>query len=205
MYKQLQGLHQEFYGWHGRLHLVQALALPLPPNVGSRLRVALLRMIGFSIGKRTVMWGMPTLMGGGNIYQRLYIGQECWFNIGCILELGANIRIGDCVALGPQVAILTTSHHIGDGRRRAGQTFVKPVHINDGAWLGARCTILPGVTIGTGAVVAAGATVIKDVPANTLVGGVPAVPIRQIAGEAERATILPAIMGTITKAQGVPV
>jgi len=196
-------MHQEFYGWHGRLHFVQALTLPLPPNVGSRLRVALLRMIGFSIGKRTVMWGMPTLMGAGNIYQRLYIGQECWFNIGCIFELGANIHIDDCVAVGPQVLILTTSHHIGDGYRRAGQTFVKPVHIEEGTWVGARCTILPGVTIGAGAVVAAGATVTKNVPANTLVGGVPAVPIRQLEGEAERATILPAIIGTIANSRGV--
>ncbi|NTU65300.1 MAG: hypothetical protein HGB05_18340 [Chloroflexi bacterium] len=64
--------------------------------------------------------------------------------------------------------------------QRAGATFSAPVTIQDGTWLGARCIVLPGVTVGRGSVVGAGSVVTKDVPPNTLVGGVPAKVIRSI-------------------------
>lgn len=197
MDKQMNILRSEFTGWQGRLHLVQAFSLALPSNVGSRVRVALLRMIGFSIGQRTVMWGMPTILGSGNIYQHLTIGQACWFNIGCIFELGAAVHIADRAVFGPQVMLLTTTHHLGDGDRRAGLPYAEPVQIGEGAWLCARSTILPGITIGAGAVVAAGAVVTKDVPPNTIVGGVPARTLRQLTASDERGSFLPAFNGTL--------
>jgi maltose O-acetyltransferase len=60
---------------------------------------------------------------------------------------------------------------------------VRPVTIGNGAWLGARCTILPGVNVGEGAIVAAGAVVTHDVPANTMVAGVPARAIRDLSAD----------------------
>ncbi len=170
---------------HWRLSLVQLLLAPLPLYVGSRLRVMCLRFIGFNIGSQTVMWGMPTITGDNNLYSQLTIGQGCWFNMGCVLELGARITIGDRVVCGHQVMILTTTHTVGDIYRRCGPEYAVPVTIDDGAWLGARCTILPGVTIGTGAVVAAGAVVNKDVPDHTLVAGVPARVVKELDNQAD--------------------
>jgi len=69
-------------------------------------------------------------------------------------------------------------------REAQGTSFALPIHIEADCWIGARATILPGVTIGRGATVAAGAVVIKDVEAETLVGGVPARFIRSLKSEA---------------------
>lgn len=163
-----------------RLQLINLLLAPLPLFVGSRVRAAGLRQAGFRIGRGTLMWGMPVLTGGAGLEQRLSVGQECWFNAGCRLDLSDVITIGDRVAFGHEVLIMTSSHELGDPSRRAGPLYTRPVTIGAGAWLGARCTILPGVTIGEGAVIAAGAVVNRDVPANTLVGGVPARVLKEL-------------------------
>jgi maltose O-acetyltransferase len=70
--------------------------------------------------------------------------------------------------------ILTTSHKLGPSSHRAGPHDLLPVKIGDGAWIGARATILPGVTVGEGAVISAGSVVNKNVPANSIVAGAPA-------------------------------
>ena len=67
--------------------------------------------------------------------------------------------------------MLTTGYTAGDGAQRAGTPFVAPVVIEDGVWVGARCVIMPGVTIGAGSVIGAMAVVEKDVPPNTLIMG----------------------------------
>ena len=128
---------EETEGFHGRLVLARICAAPLPPHVGSRVRCALLRMAGFNIGHGTLMWGMPTLTGNGNLYERLSIGEFCWLNVGVFLNLGAAVTIGDRVAMGHQVLILTDTHEIGPSDRRAAQVYAKPVTIGQGAWLGA--------------------------------------------------------------------
>jgi maltose O-acetyltransferase len=173
-------IREESEGLHGRLLLAQLLLAPLPLHVGSRLRAAVLRLAGFKIGPGTVFWGTPTLTGGGNLYQRLVIGRECWINAGCFFDLGEQITIGDYVAFGQQVMLLTNAHEIAGPTRRAGRLLPRPIVIEDGAWVSTRATVLPGVTIGTAAVVAAGAVVTRDVPPNTLVGGIPARPIREL-------------------------
>ncbi len=180
MAKLWQLWREETDGLHLRLLLARALLAPLPPHVGSRVRPALLRAAGFRIGRGTVMWGTPAITGSGDIYRRLTVGRECWFNVGVLLNLGAEVTIGDRVAVGHQVMILTDTHPIGPPERRAGPVFARPVHIGDGAWLGTRALVLPGVEIGAGAVVAAGAVVTKDVPPNVLVGGVPARVLREL-------------------------
>ena len=76
-------------------------------------------------------------------------------------------------------ATLCTLNHLPDPAQRAGM-IAKPIHIGKKVWLGANVTILQGVTIGDNAIVAAGAVVTKDVPANAIVGGVPAKVIKMI-------------------------
>jgi acetyltransferase-like isoleucine patch superfamily enzyme len=174
-------LREEFAGLHGRLLLARFLLAPLPHYVGSRLRVRLLRQLGFrGISSSVVMWALPTITGTGNIYERLKVGQICRFNVGCFLNLGAEITIGNYVGFGQQVMILTESHAIGSPEYRSGELRPKPVKIGNGCWVGARAMILPGITIGDGAVVAAGAIVTKDVPPHTVVAGIPAKVIREL-------------------------
>ena len=172
---------EELAGMHARYLLARLLLSPLPHYVGSRLRVRLLRLLGFrGISPSVVMWSLPTITGTGNIYERLKVGKICRFNVECFLNLGAEIKIGDYVGFGQQVMILTDTHNIGTPEYRSGQLRAQPVQIGNGCWIGARATILPGVTIGDGAIVAAGAVVSKDVPPHTIVGGVPAKVIRHL-------------------------
>ncbi len=178
-----QILHEELEGIHPRLQLARMALALLPPFVGSRLRVRVLRLAGLQIGHGTVMWGLPTILGSGDLATRLRIGQECWFNVGCLLDVNADLVIGNRVAFGQEVMILTNGHQIAGSGRRAGALNARPVTIEEGAWLSTRCTILPGVTVGAGAVVAAGAVVTTAVPPNVLVGGVPAQIIRELAAE----------------------
>lgn len=175
---------EETAGLHLRLLLACTFLRLFPPHVGSRVRPALLRLIGFRIGRGTLMWGAPVFTGDGDLYGRLEIGRECWFNVGVFINLGAPVVIGDRVSLGHEVMILTDTHSIAQPERRAGPLYARPVRIGDGAWVGARALILPGVEIGSGAVVAAGAVVTRNVPSSVLVGGVPARVIRELVAEA---------------------
>ena len=173
-------LREELAGWHGRLLVARCALAPLPVHVGSRVRPAVLRAAGFRIGRGTVMWGTPMFTGAGNIYPRLRVGESCWLNIGILFNLGAEIAIGDGVSIGHQVVVLTETHDMGGAARRAGSLKALPVRIGDGAWIGARALILPGVEVGAGAVVAAGAVVTKDIPPNVMAAGVPAKVAREL-------------------------
>lgn len=174
-------LREEFGGINVRLLVARILLWPLPHHIGSRVRVRVLRALGFrGLDRAVVMWDLPTITGYGDVHDRLHVGPVCRFNVGTFLNLGAEIMIGSRVGFGQQVMILTETHSIGGPEYRSGARRYEPVTIGDGCWIGARATILPGVTIGPGAVVAAGAVVADDVPPNTIVGGVPAKPIAQL-------------------------
>lgn len=173
-------LQEEFGQVHGRLLLARLILSPFPDYTGNRLRTRLLRAIGFNIGRGTVIWSVPTITGQGDIYQRLSIGADCWINIRLMLNLGAPITIGDRAAIGHEVMILTESHEVGTPDRRAGAVIAQPVTIGTGVWIGARTTILPGVTIGDGVIIASGSVITKDVPSNVVVGGVPAKVLREL-------------------------
>lgn len=106
------------------------------------------------------------------------IGKNVFINFDCVfLDLGG-ITIEDNVLIAPRVSLLSEGHPVNPSER---QSLVPgKIHIKKNAWIGAGATILPGVTIGENAVVAAGAVVSKDVPANTIAGGVPAKIIKSI-------------------------
>lgn len=90
--------------------------------------------------------------------------------------------IGDNVLIGPDVCICTGTHDAHPQIRREfhGASFALPITIESDCWIGARATILPGVRIGRGATIAAGAVVTKDVEAGYIAGGVPAKVIKKI-------------------------
>ena len=106
------------------------------------------------------------------------IGKNVFINFNCtLLDLGG-ITIEDNVLIGPNVSILSEGHPISPEDRHS--LIPKAIHIKRNVWIGAGATILQGVTIGENAIIAAGAVVSKDVPDNTVVGGIPAKVIKTI-------------------------
>jgi maltose O-acetyltransferase len=182
--KVVRVFREELSGLHLRLLFARLLLWPFPIHTANRLRVFLLRAVGFEIGPKTIIVGTPIFTGGSDLYGKLKIGAACWFNVECFFDLGESITIGDRVAVGHQVIILTSSHEVGPEERRAATWYAKPVTIGDGVWLGARCTIMPGVRVGDGAIVAAGALVNRDVSPHTLVAGVPARSVKTLTSAA---------------------
>ncbi len=110
--------------------------------------------------------------------QNITVGKNVFINSGCCFQDQGGIEIGDNVLIGQQVVIATLDHDLIPAKRA--NMLPSPVKIGNGVWVGAHATILSGVTVGDGAVIAAGAVVTKDVPANAVVGGVPAKIIKQI-------------------------
>ncbi|MGH2644207.1 MAG: DapH/DapD/GlmU-related protein [Chitinophagaceae bacterium] len=106
------------------------------------------------------------------------IGKNVFINFDCVfLDLGG-ITIEENVLIAPKVSLLTEGHPIEPENRHS--LTVGKIHIKKNAWIGAGATILQGVTIGENAVVAAGAVVSKNVPDNTIAGGIPAKFIKNI-------------------------
>ncbi|MFI7103196.1 sugar O-acetyltransferase [Streptomyces sp. NPDC050161] len=100
-------------------------------------------------------------------------GEHVFVNQGCTFmdNMGqGRIRLGDGVLIGPKTNLIATDHPLG-ATQRSEYVTMAPITIEANAWLGAAVTVLPGVTIGRGAVVGAGTVVTKDVPPNTLVTG----------------------------------
>ena len=109
------------------------------------------------------------------------IGDWVYIGPGARFSGSGGLTIGRNVAIGPDVTILTSNHkHDDPDWIPFGPDVVKkPVRIEDHVWIGARVVILPGVTVGEGAVVAAGSVVTKDVPACAIVAGNPAAMVKQ--------------------------
>lgn len=130
------------------------------------------RLSGTRIGKGSSIHMWTNFFEPGNIE----IGEDSIIGENALLDGRAKLTIGNHVALASEVMIYNSEHDIHDSNFRV---ITEPVMIEDYVFIGPRAIILPGVTIGKGAVVAAGAVVVKDVPAMTLVGGVPAKVIKE--------------------------
>lgn len=133
-----------------------------------QIRERLSEIFGYPLEESTTVFA-PFYTNFGRFTR---IGKNVFINHACsFLDMGG-ITLEDQVLLGPKVNLITENHPVDPTDRRA--LICKPIVIKRNAWIGAAATILPGVTIGENAVVAAGAVVSKDVAANTVVGGVPA-------------------------------
>lgn len=113
---------------------------------------------------------------------RTTIGRRSFVNRGTKFFTGASpVVIGERVQVAMGVTFLTDTHAIGGPEQRCDwRVTTAPVNIGDGCWIGANVTVLPGVTIGTGCVVAAGAVVHRNCSPNGLYAGVPARRIRDL-------------------------
>ncbi|MEV5646910.1 DapH/DapD/GlmU-related protein [Nocardia sp. NPDC052254] len=107
------------------------------------------------------------------------IGRNVFVNQGCRFNDIGGIAIGDDVMMGPGVSLISAGHPVEPAQRRKAITSA-PIRIERNVWIGASAMIMQGVCVGENAVVAAGAVVTRDVPADTLVTGVPAAVLRQI-------------------------
>ncbi len=113
-------VRSELYGFSPRLHLGLALVAGLPDLTGVRLRAGVLRWSGVPIGPETVVGGRIRIVGGPAPGSRVTIGARGWINSGCYLDTSDVITIGDDVAIGQQVMVLTQSHVLAEHDRRAG-------------------------------------------------------------------------------------
>lgn len=110
--------------------------------------------------------------------KNIHVGENVFINSGCKMQDQGGIYIGNDVLIGHNACLLTLNH-AKEPEKRA-DMHPGPIHIEDKVWLGSNVTVLPGVTIGEGAIVAAGAVVTKDVEPNSIVGGIPAKFIKNV-------------------------
>ncbi|WP_210480597.1 DapH/DapD/GlmU-related protein [Naasia sp. SYSU D00948] len=165
--------------WKGLVQDLWANGVVASPLVPYPAKFLLLRLLpGFHLERANIHHGVRWWGSG-----RVVLGARAFINRYCTINHSAEVRIGRNATLGPEVLLITASHDVGDAAKRSGRDYSAPIRIGEGAWLGARVTVLPGVAIGEGAVIAAGALVRSDVPPHELWGGVPARRIRTLSPE----------------------
>lgn len=147
------------------------------PFSGSEERSALLAKLVAEMGEGCVIEPPFCANWGG---ANLHLGNNVYANMGLTLVDDADIFIEDDVMIGPNVTICTAAHPISPRLRAKGLQYNKPVRVRSGAWLGAGCVVLPGVTVGEGSVVGAGSVVTRDVPAGVVAAGNPCRVLRRI-------------------------
>jgi maltose O-acetyltransferase len=140
-----------------------------------KVRTRVLRLFGMKI--KGAGFSAGCWLGGTDIE----MGEGSGCNIGCTFDNLGPIRIGKHVYIGHQVLFLTSAHDVDPGGEHvAGRVLGKGITVRDGAWIGARATIMPGVTVGEGCVVGAGAVVTKDCAPHGMYLGVPARRVRDL-------------------------
>ncbi len=141
------------------------------------LREIMGRLIGKQVDRSFRMFPPFYTDFGKNIT----IGKDVFINSGCHFQDQGGIEIGDGALIGHNVVLATINHDLNPKENR--KNHYAPIKISAHVWIGSNATVLPGVTIGDYAVVAAGAVVTRDVPAMTVVGGVPARVLKTIQEE----------------------
>lgn len=104
--------------------------------------------------------------------KNITVGERVFINSGCCFQDQGGIEIGNDCLIGHQVVFATLNHDQDPEKR--GNMFPAPIKLGQKVWIGSHATILAGVTIGDNSIIAAGAVVTKDVPPDTVAGGVPA-------------------------------
>lgn len=117
--------------------------------------------------------------------KNIHVGDNFFANYNVTILDTREVRIGNNVMIAPNSLITTVEHPLSPAKRHKNIGIASPVSIGDDVWIGANVTILSGVKIGNNVVIAAGAVVTKDVPDNSLVGGVPAKLIKTLVNDVE--------------------
>ena len=153
-------------------------------------RMSLETAVGLGMEKRLLFYRITLPQWGKQFYVlpnvtfnyplNLEIGENVFVNRGAYITARAPISIGKKALIGPYVVINSGNHNYSDRSVpiRDQSHSIAPIKISDDVWIGAHATILPGVTLGEGAIVGAGAVVTHSVDPFTIVGGVPARPLK---------------------------
>lgn len=149
--------------------------LPHAP-FANRLKSTLMSLCGAHIGKRAKLFNGIQV----DRFNHLTIGDDVSIGKGVLILAAGGVKIGDRTMIGPGSKLLSAGHVVPEGRApmRFTGTFLKKITIEKDAWIGANVIILPGIKVGEGAIVGAGAVVTKDVPPFAIMGGAPARIIR---------------------------
>jgi len=110
----------------------------------------------------------------------IFIGEKFFANHHCIMLDAAPVHIGNRVLLGPNVHLYTTTHPLHAEERASGKQLIAPIILEDDCWVGGNTVIMPGITIGAGAVIGAGSVVTRSVPAGTIAAGNPCKKIKMV-------------------------
>ncbi len=165
---------------HQMMHLLsqEALKITAELNAGyqtpEEIRALMAQLTGKPVEESFGMFPPFYSDCGRNIT----LGKNVFINSGCCFQDQGGITIGNGALIGHHVVLATIDHDLDPQRRST--LHPAPIVIGRNVWIGANATVTSGVTIGDGAVVAAGAVVTRDVPANTVVGGVPAKVLKHI-------------------------
>jgi acetyltransferase-like isoleucine patch superfamily enzyme len=165
---------------HAVMHVTSQDALRITAELNSgyhepkRVRELLSQLTGRAVDDSVTLF--PPLRS--DFGKNIRLGTRVFINSGCSFQDQGGVTIGDDCLIGHNVVFATLNHDIDPARR--GDLHPAPIVVGSNVWIGANATLLPGVTIGDDAVVAAAAVVTKDVPAGTIVVGSPARVIRTV-------------------------
>jgi acetyltransferase-like isoleucine patch superfamily enzyme len=179
----VKALREIGWGRAARFGFFTLAMVPYRLALFPQLRAPWLRLLGARVGRRTVLHDVRFF----NLYRRglagLDIGDECFVGDECLFDLAEGVRLERQVTLAERVLLLThTNVGYADHPLQAQfPALAAPVVVEEGAFLGANVTVLPGVRVGSRSFVAAGSVVTADVPPRTLVAGVPARALRALA------------------------
>lgn len=172
---------------HRHMHLVSQEALKLTAELNSgyhtpeEVRALFTRLTGKAVDDSFGLFPPFYTDCGKNIS----VGKHVFINMGCKFQDQGGIFIGDGALIGHNVVLATLNHDLDPVARHG--MLPRPIHIGRNVWVGASATILPGVSVGDDAIIAAGAVVSRDVPAGAVAAGVPAKVIKRLRRKGEGA------------------
>ena len=143
----------------------------------SPIKMLIYNALGYKIHKSSRIYPQCFLGAGKG---KLYLGSNSYINYRCFLDLGDDIIIGNNVSIAFCCIFINSTHEIATKNKRAGKGKSSRIIIEDGCWIGAHTTILPGVRIAKGCVVGANSLIVKDTEENGLYVGSPAKRIKTL-------------------------
>lgn len=157
------------------LRLLALNTLPAQYWFPKKLRLSIYRALGVSIDRQNVVMFSGAIIRS----EQLVIGRNVFVNHGVFFGDGP-ITLGESVFVGVGVVLASSDHTVGPAAKRTGPDRLDPIVIERGTWVGARSTVLAGVTIRSGCIIGAGAVVTRDTELNGVYAGVPARRIRDL-------------------------